>query len=773
MDDFNIADILEEIAQPDFLPAELEPTKTAGSAVSAPEPRVVLSAEELANVMRPRIKRQEPPPEVFTLPANPTKSDLAQSILSNVEKEFGTIVTHRPAKPVIAEPIVERHFRSGDIIHKRLLNTPAASGRKGDYIGRVTAEQQRLERRRERRKMARETAIAQHRQTAEDDAKYLFEAFYSTKTEESVDTTKRLGPIIEQAIEEGKRIEKLAAERSKPVEPAMPIEDDTKLTADDVYYRYAARADSLRIRTYAVLVVCLIMGYFTIAASLGGGLPSTMKEDQLLLTMMLTFGQLLVTLIGIDVIVTGVYDILKFKPGTESLTVIASIATFADAIQCILRGEVIYGTPYSLTVSVMLLFAMYGTRLGKSAYNRMLKTIAPLNEKGRAVAIFAEWEKVDNGIVLSKSISSPDGFLHKATRSDCSETTFGRIAPLLMIAAPLLAALSAISMGKPDAFARIWAAITCGASAFGPLLAFNLPFNLTVKHLASNDIALAAWEGASDIAGAIGLVVKDGDLFKMNALRLSSFKVAQKFSAEQVVLYTASMIMYSGSGLVKIFRDLLNEYGMEPAEIRNFEVHDGGGAIAVIGGDKVCFGSEAFMRLMNVPLEDVPTKIGGAVFLAINGFAAGVFIMQYSPSEKVQRALLRMSKFNVNPMLATRDVNITPTMLRSKFKLDLMNLEFPPYGERYTLSDESAIKAKPSALMSQDSLSTFADVAEAGKWLYNRARFSSMLSALSSIIGAFAMFFLCYTGAFAAASPTRALLFHLVMAAVVIMRSIF
>ncbi|MDR0819511.1 MAG: hypothetical protein LBN43_08070, partial [Oscillospiraceae bacterium] len=584
------------------------------------------------------------------------------------------------------------------------------------------------------------------------------------------DTTKRLGPIVEQAKAEVEKLEAQDAEQSvEEAEDYFP-ENDAQITPEDVHYRYAARADNLRARTLAAVTVSLVMIYITLAVSFGWSLPSVFFDSSITLTGALAIGQLIITVLGIDVVITGIYDVLKFKPGAESLVVLSGMAAFADAANTMLLGETLYGMPYSLTASVALIFAMYGTRLGKSAYNKMLKTIAPFGKE--TLAIYAEWEKVDNGLVLSKSVGSTEGFLFKATRSDCSEILFGKIGPLLMLAAPVLAGISAIGTGRTEAFLRIWAAITCGAAAFSPLLAFNLPFNLASKRLSSTNTALAAWEGAEDISGTVGLIIKDNDLFKTSALRLSSFKVAQNFSVEQVVLYTASMIIHSGSGLTKIFSELLEEYGLAPAGISGFVTHEAGGLSAVIGGDKVYFGSEAFMRLKNIVLDEVPTKIGGAVFLSINGVAAGVFIVQYAPSEKVQKALLRMSKYKISPLLATRDVNITPTMLRSKFKLDLQNLEFPPYDERYALSDDSMeTKAKPSALMSQDSLSAFADIAEAGKWLYNRAKFGTNMSALSSVIGAFAMFFLCHSGAFVAASPVKALLFHFILTVVVMFRS--
>jgi hypothetical protein len=105
--------------------------------------------------------------------------------------------------------------------------------------------------------------------------------------------------------------------------------------------------------------------------------------------------------------------------------------------------------------------------------------------------------------------------------------------------------------------------------------------------------------------------------------------------------------------------------------------------------------------------------------------------------------------------------------LRSKFKLELNDLEYPTYPERFILSDTSIPpKAKPAAILNKDELTDFTETADAGKNVYNNTVFATNSCAAASIAGLLLMTLFCYNGAFINASPLKALIFHSVMAVI-------
>ena len=69
--------------------------------------------------------------------------------------------------------------------------------------------------------------------------------------------------------------------------------------------------------------------------------------------------------------------------------------------------------------------------------------------------------------------------------------------------------------------------MTAASASFSSLIAFNLPFNFISRRLAASGAAIAGWSGASDIDDAIGMVVRDNDLFPENTLSFNGIKVFQ------------------------------------------------------------------------------------------------------------------------------------------------------------------------------------------------------------------------------------------------------
>ena len=57
------------------------------------------------------------------------------------------------------------------------------------------------------------------------------------------------------------------------------------------------------------------------------------------------------------------------------------------------------------------------------------------------------------------------------------------------------------------------------------------------------------------------MVITDGDLFPPGYVEFNGIKVFGDYSIERVLSYTATLIRDSGSGLTKLFHDLLRAQG--------------------------------------------------------------------------------------------------------------------------------------------------------------------------------------------------------------------
>ena len=125
------------------------------------------------------------------------------------------------------------------------------------------------------------------------------------------------------------------------------------------------------------------------------------------------------------------------------------------------------------------------------------------------------------------------------------------------------------------------------------------------------------------------VLIYDGDLFPPGYVEFNGIKVFGDYSIERVLSYTATLIRDSGSGLTKLFHDLLRAQGGLFRQADHLCCYEGGGLSANIRGYQVLVGSASFMNLMEVPLPP-GLNVKNAVFCAIDGDLAGIFALNYS-----------------------------------------------------------------------------------------------------------------------------------------------
>ena len=135
-------------------------------------------------------------------------------------------------------------------------------------------------------------------------------------------------------------------------------------------------------------------------------------------------------------------------------------------------------------------------------------------------------------------------------------------------------------------------------------------------------------------------------------MTVTQVKVFGGAATEKVVGYTATMLRLMDCGLTRPFHDLLRTHGALYREVSGLEWHEGG-ASGVIRGHEVLVGTSAYMHLMEVPLPP-GHSVKNAVYCAINGQLAGLFLLEYAMSGAVNPSLSALMKAGAAPVLATR-----------------------------------------------------------------------------------------------------------------------
>ena len=229
---------------------------------------------------------------------------------------------------------------------------------------------------------------------------------------------------------------------------------------------------------------------------------------------------------------------------------------------------------------------------------------------------------------------------------------------------------------------------------------------------------------------------------------------------DKVVSDTATLIRDAGCGLDKLFHDLLRAQGCVYRRASDFCVYEGG-LSAVIRDQLVLVGSASFMHLMEITLpQGLNVKI--AVFCAIDGELAGIFALNYTLHGALEPSLNSLIRNRVTPVMATRDFNLIPAMLRQRFKLPVDKMEFPAVERRRELSDEEQPHSDIlTAVLCREGVAPYSEAVVGAARLRRAVRTAAVLACLGAVAGLLLAFYLTFVCSYASLSAANLLVFLL------------
>ena len=350
------------------------------------------------------------------------------------------------------------------------------------------------------------------------------------------------------------------------------------------------------------------------------------------------------------------------------------------------------------------------------------------------------------------------GFYTTAMKDDAATLWQTAFLPLVLVGTVVFAGLSSLGQGRGNDFLLNWSAILAAGGTFALPLCWSLSWSRLSRHLQQTGCAVAGWAGAEKISRRRTMIVTDGDLFPPGTLRLNG----ERFYGEErkkAVTYAASMARGAGSGLERLFGSLLREESGRYEKVDDFSFFEEGGWSAAIHGESVLMGTASFMRKMSVRLPgDVNLKTG--VFLAVDRQLIAVFAVKYEPAENVDYALRMMRRSRITPILASRDPNITPALLKRKFHKGV-KVEYPDLTSRVALSEAEHDRDLPRALLFREGLLPYAETVTGSRRLCKSVRRASALALLGSAAGTLLAFYLLFLGAYELLTPLSLVVFLL------------
>lgn len=442
------------------------------------------------------------------------------------------------------------------------------------------------------------------------------------------------------------------------------------------------------------------------------------------------------------VFIKGFGMLLRRRCVAELLVSLSVLVSGLDCAARLLRGQPGEIMPYASVSCLGLVFAQWGVRRESKGNYDMLRA-ASLDED-------PPYHVTGTPQGACKQRGSVSGFFTTAARSDAATLWQTALTPVFLAAALVFAGLSSAGQERGGDFLLNLSAILPAAATFSLPLCWALPWSKLSEHLQKTGCAVAGWSGAQKISARRRMIVTDADLFPPGAVQLNGRKLYGE-TQERAVSLAASMARAAGSGLERLFNNLVRSEGGHYEQVDDFSFYEEGGWSGTVKGESVLMGGASFMRKMNVRLPaDVNLKTG--VFLAVDRELAAVFAVKYNPAENVDFALKMMQRSRIQPILASRDPNITPSLVKRKFSRGV-HMEYPGLSERIALSEAEKDRDLPRALLFREGLLPYAETVAGSLRLCKAVRRAAAISLLGSWAGTLLTFYLTSLGAYELLNP--------------------
>ncbi len=423
------------------------------------------------------------------------------------------------------------------------------------------------------------------------------------------------------------------------------------------------------------------------------------------------------------------------------LACLSNVVTLLDEITLLFLPERAAVAPLGSVAALGLVFSLWGL----AGYHRgMWETFrtAAMGEPG----YLADCSEVG----IAKGLGHRAGFCTRVSMEDTASQWQRLLTPVLTAASLVFAVLSTVGLGRGQDLLWCWSVVLCASVSLVCPLAYFVPFGRLAARLNHSGAAVAGQYGAAALAASRQIVVTDGDLFPQGTVALNGLKLYGE-ERDHAISYTATLAVHGGGCLARVFDEVCRGERIAYQPLEHFHVHDDGGLSGMIHGETVLVGTPVFMRHKAVRLPTtMPSKT--CLCLAVDGELTAVFSIKYNTSETVESALRALGRNDMRLLLAVRDGNITPKLLKTRFGTDA-GAVYPEASDRLQLSDPEREAGNPNGLLYRDGLYPFVELVTGSRRLCHTVRVGNLLSACSGIFGALLSFYLLFAGSYYVLTP--------------------
>ena len=429
------------------------------------------------------------------------------------------------------------------------------------------------------------------------------------------------------------------------------------------------------------------------------------------------------------------------------------MTTLTVAATLLHGGMVAFGgdpfEPLCVVASLAVTVALHAAKLDTKGREESFRLLA-VGEPGHIVC------ESPDGILRQKG--SAAGFSHGVNGGNIAERWQSVLLPVIFTAAVAFSVLASVGQGEGKRFFWCFAVLMTAANGLNLPLCFALPFSRVTRRLYHSGAAIAGYLGARLISRSRRMILTDRDLFPDGSVHLNGIKVYGE-EIGKVVSYAASMVRRSESGIAHIFDELLASEGAEIQKVDEFLYADGGYS-AIIRGETTLLGTDKFMRHHEVALPGA-LKLKNALFLAVDGELIAAFAVKYPQLSSTEWAVHSLKRMGIAPVLASRDPNLTPALLKQRFGTDAKAV-YPALEERLNLSDHSSRRSGlMGAVLYREGLMPYAEAVVASRRLCRAAHQMTTVSLFGSVLSLLLCFYLSFVGASTVLAPMSLAVYQL------------
>lgn len=195
------------------------------------------------------------------------------------------------------------------------------------------------------------------------------------------------------------------------------------------------------------------------------------------------------------------------------------------------------------------------------------------------------------------------------------------------------------------------------------------------KALLPDGSFLSGWHAVEDLVSTNAVAVDANDIFTGGGCNVYGIKTFRSMRIDEVLLYTAAMVISSGGALEEAFDGVIRQKRELLPPVESLVYEDKLGCSGWIYNHRVLVGSRDLLIKHNVEVSEIKfeerckQKGRQVLYLAVDSKVSAMFAVGYSAAPDTAQYMKALEKCGVSLLVRTSDPNITEELIDSYFDL--------------------------------------------------------------------------------------------------------